>query len=295
MSTTTPQESPALNAELARLAQAHVENAQQSYSTHFDYSADSLKRIDDVIAQFHADGQAAEAAVLSFGAYVGEAIRRTLGGVWVQDERGVALLQRVAGKDLSASPFSWVQRRFSNGMTESIAEKYSALRQQVGTTGVRIARGPSASASAPAATSLSPEDDAIVVRSPLLVFLLVAAADGKVDKKELAMFEQIISGVTAGATPLLRDAMARMVPELERHLSDLQERDPVEDLKRLATLLDTQFSDQASAFKHTLVAIGIKIAESSGGFLGFGSKISKTEAQAIAGIAVILGVAQLEE
>jgi hypothetical protein len=283
----TPQETPALNSELSRLAQAHVESAQQLYATTFDYSADSLGWIDDVITKFHADGNVPDSAVLPFGAYVGEAIRRSLGGIWVQDERGVALLERISGKELSASPFSWVQSRFANGMTDSIAQKFSALQQQVGQTGVRIAL--------PRAAEVSAEDREVLVRAPLLVFLLVAAADGKVDRKEVAAFQSVVTGVMTTATPLLRDAMSKMLPELDSHLAEVQRRNPVEELKRLASILDTKYPNEAEAFKHTLVAIAIQIAESSGGFLGLGSKVSKEEAKSIAGIAVILGVAQLEE
>jgi hypothetical protein len=159
----------------------------------------------------------------------------------------------------------------------------------VGQTGVRIARAQAQSA------EISPEDREVLVRAPLLVFLLVAAADGKVDKKELRAFESAITNVMTTATPLLREVMAEMLPQLERHLTDLQERNPVDDLKRLASILDTRYPNEAEAFKHTLVAIAIQIAESSGGFLGFGSKVSKEEAKSIAGIAVILGIASVED
>lgn len=130
----------------------------------------------------------------------------------------------------------------------------------------------------------------MLTRSPLLIFLLVAAADGKVDKKEFDEFQKVIVGVMTGATPLLRDAMSRLLPRMEQTFDELEDINPGEELERLAVVLDTHYPKEAKAFKEQLVSIGIKIAESSGGFLGFGSKVSKDEKAAIAGIAVTLGL-----
>jgi len=82
-----------------------------------------------------------------------------------------------------------------------------------------------------------------------------------------------------------------MLPQLERFLNEMVERNPVEDLQRVAAILDTHYPNEAEVFKRTLVAIAIKIANASGGFLGMGSKISKDEKIAIAAIAVTLGLA----
>lgn len=281
----TPSENTALTAELSRLAQSHVDQSPQTYATTFDYSEAGLASLDEVISRFHPDGQVPDQTLLAVGAYVGESIRRSLGGVWVQDERGVALLQRIGGGNASASPFSWVQKRLAGGMSASIAQHYAALKQQLGQVGVAIA-----TAAAPDISEMTAEENEVLMRAPLHVFMAVAAADGKIDKKELSAFEKIITSVMMGATPLLRETMAAMLPDMERHLDQMSQLNPVEDLRRAAQILDTRFPDEAPAFKQALVAIGVKIANSSGGFLGLGSKISKDEAQAIGGIAVILGV-----
>lgn len=281
----TPEENSALHAELERIAQSHVESAREQFAINLDYSEATLAQLDEAIAKFHPDGRAPDDMLLSCGAYVGETIRRSLGGIWIQDERGVALLNRIGGIELSASPFSWVQKRFANGMADSIEHHYGLLRQQVGQVGVRL---PSAAPSEE--EELSDEEWELLVRAPLLVFMAVAVADGKLDKKEMAAFEKVVANVMTCATPLLRQAMAQMLPEMEYHLEQLQQQDSAADLARVAHILDTDFADEALAFKHSLVTIGIQIAEASGGFLGFGNKISKEEGEAIAGIAVILGV-----
>ncbi len=46
----------------------------------------------------------------------------------------------------------------------------------------------------------------------------------------------------------------------------------------------------ASDFKTALFILGKKIAEASGGLLGFGSKISQEEKTALAAIALCLGI-----
>lgn len=284
-----PQENPALTAELQRLAESHVASATTRFGLTLDYSQESLRQTDDAIARELAAGNSLEDSLLTHGAYVGETLRRRLGGVWVQDERGVALLQGIGGGDLSASPFSWVQSRLANGMGDALAARFSALQQQMSQARVSVARPAVAAASGPSA-----EEMTMITRSPLLIFLLVAAADGKVDKKEFNEFHNVIVGVMTGATPLLRDAMSRLLPRMEQTFDELEDVNPAEELQRLATVLDTHYPKEAMAFKEQLLNIAVKIAESSGGFLGFGSKISKDEKAVIAGIAVTLGLIEVD-
>lgn len=292
----TPQENPALTAELQRLAESHVASAATRFGLTLDYSEESLRQTDDAISKELAAGNSLEDSLLAHGAYVGETLRRRLGGVWVQDERGVALLQGIGGGDLTASPFSWMQSRLANGMGDALAARFSALQQQLspaagnpaGPARVSLAR-PAGAASA-TASGPSAEELAMLTRSPLLIFLLVAAADGKVDKKEFNEFQKVIVGVMTNATPLLRDAMSRLLPRMEQTFDELEDINPGEELERLAVVLDTHYPKEAKAFKQQLVSIAVSIAESSGGFLGFGSKISNDEKTAIAGIAVTLGL-----
>lgn len=285
----TPQENPALTAELQRLAESHVASAATRFGLTLDYSEESLRQTDAAIAKEQAAGNSLEDSLLAHGAYVGETLRRRLGGVWVQDERGVALLQGIGGSDLTASPFSWMQSRLANGMGDALAARFSALQQAASKPAAGVSLARPAGATAPA-SGPSAEELAMLTRSPLLIFLLVAAADGKVDKKEFNEFQKVIVGVMTNATPLLRDAMSRLLPRMEQTFDELEDINPGEELERLAAVLDTHYPKEAKAFKQQLVSIAVSIAESSGGFLGFGSKISNDEKTAIAGIAVTLGL-----
>ena len=291
----TPQENPALNTELQRLAQSYVELAATRFGLTLDYSEESLQQTDAVIAKHHAQGQSLEDTLMTHGAYVGETLRRRLGGIWVQDERGVALLEAVGGTHLNASPFSWVQARLTDGTAEALAARFLSLKQQLPAAGAPKLAAPLSFAratTAPAAETSGPTeaDMQTITRSPLLVFMLVAAADGKVDKKEMQAFQKVVMTVMSSATPLLRDAMTRLLPKIDEHLQALREAEPSEEVERLAKILDTHFPQEAKQFKEDLIGVAIQIAESSGGFMGFGSKISKDEKEAIGAIAAVLGL-----
>jgi tellurite resistance protein len=185
------------------------------------------------------------------------------------------LLRGVGGKELSASPFSWVQRRFQGGLEDSLVRKYVELKQQAGETASR---------------PINDEEKELLARAPLMVFVLVAAADGKVDKKELAGFQGILNTDLENAPPLLRDILSETLQKLERFLHEFKDRNPFEDLVRTASVVDAHYPEEGELFKRFLVRVGIKIASSSGGFLGLGSKISKEEKTAIAVIAAALGL-----
>jgi hypothetical protein len=295
----TPEENPDLTVELQKLAQSHVDMAASKFGLSLDYSEESLRYVDDAISKHFGEGETLDETLLTHGAYVGETLRRKFGGVWVQDERGVALLDGVGGGNLKASPFSWVQARFSNGMADGLAVRFASFHQELQQSGPKPALAKPLAvpkpAAEPASDAPSEEDMKLITRAPLLVFLLVAAADGKIDKKEMIGFQKVSMEVMVGATPLLREAMSRLLPKIDEHLRAMQASNPVEQLERLSTVLDSFYAKEARTFKEQLMTIAIKIAESSGGFLGMGSKVSKDEKMAIAGIGMVLGLIEEEE
>ncbi len=130
-----------------------------------------------------------------------------------------------------------------------------------------------------------------LAKAPALVFLLVAAADGNVDKKEIAQFKKTIQD------PDYQPLFAAM-RETESDIPDLlaaiksSGRSPVEELAILRGILEQLMPEEAAShYKVMLLKLGKSIAEASGGFLGvFGSKIGKEEKLAIAAIAGALGL-----
>ncbi|MEL7450630.1 MAG: hypothetical protein AAFN78_15560, partial [Pseudomonadota bacterium] len=126
---------------------------------------------------------------------------------------------------------------------------------------------------------------------PVVVFLIVAAADGNIDKKELKAFAKTLGNPDFA---ILTAAMQQSGCSLQELIVDAQSRmtDPVSELTAIAELLNTRFpADAASAYKVALLMLGKAVAEASGGFLGlFGSKIDKDEKAALAVIAHVLGL-----
>ncbi len=114
------------------------------------------------------------------------------------------------------------------------------------------------------------------------VFLLVAAADGTIDKKELKRFSQLMSEEEYG---ILAAVMNQAGWSMEELLAACKQRlqDPVNELMALGQVIDKRLpGDTAVQFKAALLKLGHAIAQASGGFLGFGKKIDKQEATMLA-------------
>ena len=135
------------------------------------------------------------------------------------------------------------------------------------------------------------EEWELIEKAPVVVFLLVAAADGKIDDKELKMFSKMVSRVLEKDSHELTQGMmgfalvkaGALIPSL------INSGNPAGVLQRFTQLLDQKVGEpDATHVKLTLIGLAKKIGEASGGFLGFGKKISKEEEEAIAGITDIL-------
>lgn len=296
-----PASSPELDAELQRLAARHVEVSQISWDLAFDFSEPSLGQLDEAIGKFYPDGNALDSTLLPFGAYIGETIRHNLGGVWVQDAEAETWLQDVGGQNIKAYPFTWIRKRFSNGMEDSIAYKYgyvkSVVEKELGHPLAPVAPRPPAPL--PPSSAPDPAEFTILARSPLLVFFLVSMADGKASKKEIVAFNKIVSESANHACPLLAESLQRLEGEFDelsaQLAANLQSMNPLDELQAVAFILGKSFPDQADAFKAGLMELGLKIAQASGGFLGLGRKVNKEKQAILTVIALALGCIKLED
>ncbi|MGD9170092.1 MAG: hypothetical protein PVI97_08535 [Candidatus Thiodiazotropha sp.] len=137
---------------------------------------------------------------------------------------------------------------------------------------------------------LNSEEAKVFATAPILVFLLIAAADGKIDKKEVKQFEKIlIKKEYQAIRAMMQMADVSVNDYIQAFLS--AKVDYIHELQKITAALDENLSkEQAAAIKLILLSLGKVIAESSGGFLGiFGSKISKEEKIALSLIAQIFG------
>ena len=142
-------------------------------------------------------------------------------------------------------------------------------------------------------TEFSIDDFEILKQSVFLIFFLVAAADGKVDKKELIAFVTLLSDPDKVTNTLLNKIVTNVINDVPAIVADMARKqlDYIGELGKLKGIIDDNLSpDDANAFKMSLFLVGKEIAEASGGFFGFGSKISKEEKGALAAIALCLGV-----
>ncbi|MCP8462588.1 hypothetical protein NK553_01350 [Pseudomonas sp. ZM23] len=124
--------------------------------------------------------------------------------------------------------------------------------------------------------------------APVAVFCMVASADGKIDAKEAEAFGKLFKESGKYPSVLMQRVMAELSPDtpqgrdvlmnfLQRFITPDQ-FNRVQYFARINSLLAQRASEgDAAAFKADLLAFGKAVAESSGGFFGFGSKISKDE------------------
>lgn len=102
------------------------EMARKLSGTVLDYSAESIPRLDDLIAENWPDGPPTllDNMVLAYGSYLGETIRTLHGGDWCHsDEMGFHL--DIGG--MKVFPFAKIRRRFLNGKEDSLGLFYQVI------------------------------------------------------------------------------------------------------------------------------------------------------------------------
>ena len=119
-------------------------------------------------------------------------------------------------------------------------------------------------------------------RLPLLIFVMVAGADGKIDKKETATFADVLRLPVCGRvfkSPLFKALVlfGDHSPEnaKPRHLNSDYAWEVASIVRRHLN------AQQLKSFSEDAEALALIIAGASGGFLGFGDKISRSEHRAI--------------
>jgi hypothetical protein len=141
----------------------------------------------------------------------------------------------------------------------------------------------------------SPQTEAVRMKSlacaPGIIFLLVASADGEIDKKKLKRFAKLMaSNDYAVLASMLEQAGATISELLDEVLTN--NLDPYQELQSVCNILDVYLSEQAAqAYKLTLLRLAKGIAKSSNGLFGFfETEISSDERTAIAVVANLLGL-----
>lgn len=125
--------------------------------------------------------------------------------------------------------------------------------------------------------------------APFRLFGAVAGADGQLDRKEWAALADGVrsQGLGEGLAGRLFAAVADNFDELRDAFKPTA---PREGLEAVAKLLDRVAPEEAGTVKEALLALGLAVAEASGGRFGLGSPICGAERQALRDSARALGV-----
>lgn len=103
-----------------------------------DYSPSSVERLDRLIAEEYPDvadrdGQFRRARAVEIGGYLGEVLRRSLDGEWVQTDGGPSLVVVGPGGEHQFAPVAAAAERFRG--ERSLREVYDAVSRRVGSSG----------------------------------------------------------------------------------------------------------------------------------------------------------------
>ncbi|OUS23722.1 hypothetical protein A9Q99_27180 [Gammaproteobacteria bacterium 45_16_T64] len=134
--------------------------------------------------------------------------------------------------------------------------------------------------------------------APLMIFNIVAGADGRIDQKEAQEFKNLLVEGLLSDIELMKLVMNELLQDLEGLTSKVfsGEMDPNDCMESIRRAVDVELNEEeALAFKLALLTIGKKIAQASGGFLGMGSKICLSEKQAMARLAAALHVIEIPD
>jgi hypothetical protein len=137
---------------------------------------------------------------------------------------------------------------------------------------------------------LSAEDAELMLKSPLLVWILIAGADGHIDRKEIKGAVKLMQANVQRKKSSLNQFYQVAVEDFEDKLkiliqtfpSDTDERNPVliDELRKLNDVLSKVNRLLAIEFCDSLRELAKRTAQSSGGLLGINS-VTQAEAEFI--------------
>ncbi|MCK9529909.1 MAG: hypothetical protein M0R77_05000 [Gammaproteobacteria bacterium] len=138
-------------------------------------------------------------------------------------------------------------------------------------------------------TGFTPTEWKVLVKSPLVVFLFVAASDGKVQPAEVTAFQQVLAGAQRYKSALLDRLLSELAPQFSMVLSEVLVR--VQDAGRVLSetrdIVDARLpGEQALLFKQSLFYLGNQLARASAG----PGELPERKAEALMTLARVLGL-----
>lgn len=138
---------------------------------------------------------------------------------------------------------------------------------------------------------LDQPDIQVIAQAPVLIFLLVSAADGTIDKQEIKGFESILTSPDYTDLLTLMGRAGLSVIDTLRQLTE-HPVDYLAELQRIGRVLESRLpAADAQHFKIQLFDLGHAVASASGRIMGVvGNPVSDQEQTALKVIAGIFGI-----
>ena len=126
----------------------------------------------------------------------------------------------------------------------------------------------------------------VLEAAPLFVFYIVAGIDKNIDSKEVSEFVDQVVAAPSHSRTFGQEVFTGLQSDLKLLLEVASKADWIAGLRAVHDLLTRVPSAEADDFKASLVLIGDKVSQSSGGFLQ--AKASEDEKKAILLVVAIL-------
>jgi hypothetical protein len=117
------EHNPEAPRQFQRFAEIHIDLARKNFKFELSYDVPSIKKLDEMV-----DGigkpKHLDQMIMLFGSFLGEAFRQLHKGRWEWNDHfktwGVTFLLPMGGEE-TAFVFAKVEKRFTNGMEDSLA------------------------------------------------------------------------------------------------------------------------------------------------------------------------------
>jgi hypothetical protein len=115
------------------------------------------------------------------------------------------------------------------------------------------------------ASHFDKQEAQVIARAPVLVFLLVSAADGTIDKREIEDFESILTGPSYGDLLAVMNRAKLSIVDTLRQLTE-SPVDYLDELRQIARVLACRLpANLTRQIKCQLYELGRHVTASSGG------------------------------
>lgn len=140
----------------------------------------------------------------------------------------------------------------------------------------------------------TPDEWRVLLKSPVVVFLFIAAAEGKVQAHEVAAFQQVLAMAQGYKSALLGRVLSDVQPQLSMVLSQVLVggQDAGHVLRETRAIVDARLpADEARLFKQSLFFVGNQVARVTTGSDG---ALREEKAEALMTLARLFGLAPEE-